>query len=152
MKRAVLVGMVLAALGVGEAHAHVPPEFAASVDMAEGAFPRPACSGVAVEFRPQHRENPYWVGAVAWTQTPCAIEASERIHSYAPSIICSIIVHEYGHLAGYDHSDDPASIMYGKQLVTHQPCRSLDPVTARHKAKKKKLRKRPRKRRLVVSP
>ena len=43
--------------------------------------------------------------------------------------VCSIIVHEYGHLAGQGHSTDPHNVMYPYVEYSYPPCRALFPRT-----------------------
>jgi hypothetical protein len=36
---------------------------------------------------------------------------------------CHVIVHEWGHLTGHEHSDNPRSVMYGEDLVAESRVR-----------------------------
>ena len=38
-------------------------------------------------------------------------------------MFCSIVVHEYGHLLGYEHSANPRSVMYPEYVRAYGPCR-----------------------------
>jgi hypothetical protein len=42
-----------------------------------------------------------------------------------PRIYCSLLVHEFGHLAGHEHSADPTDVMYGARIVIPQECRQF---------------------------
>lgn len=38
---------------------------------------------------------------------------------------CTLAIHEYGHLLGYEHSEDPNSVMYGDRLsLRPRACRT----------------------------
>ena len=51
----------------------------------------------------------------------CRIRLAEGWHHYGFRSRCSALVHEYGHLAGYRHSDNPASVMFAS-LTIFPPC------------------------------
>ena len=38
---------------------------------------------------------------------------------------CTLVLHEYGHLAGRPHSDDPDSVMYADYLRADERCRAV---------------------------
>jgi len=41
---------------------------------------------------------------------------------------CSVMVHEYGHLAGQGHSPDPADIMFPRYVKPFGGCSGSNPV------------------------
>lgn len=50
--------------------------------------------------------------SVTPTVEPCTIRSAAMADAESPWQICSDVVHEVGHLLGYQHSTDPADIMY----------------------------------------
>lgn len=77
---------------------------------------RTPCRRVHVAVRRQ-TSNPRFVGeAVA----PCGVVI--RRGDYTFIRICALIVHEYGHLAGFDHSTDPNNIMHPARPPRYPPC------------------------------
>lgn len=95
--------------------------------VADKAWGHP-CATVRVEwehFRDDARLlDPYAWGAALTLYLPEWRTASNcfvllNLH-YAPrrwrwSRLCTVMVHEYGHLAGHDHSKDPFNVMYPDQ-------------------------------------
>lgn len=53
----------------------------------------------------------------------CRIRLADGWHRESFTVRCSALVHEYGHLAGHRHSDNPASVMF-ESLVVFFPCRT----------------------------
>lgn len=52
--------------------------------------------------------------------TECTIRLDRRrIHGQQQ--FCAVVVHEYGHLAGHGHSNDPNSVMYPKATKRNIP-------------------------------
>ncbi len=84
----------------------------------------PACSGgISATWNPFEVDYAGSPGARAWARTfveQCRIDfnlglwrdPSWRAAIYDPPWLCTLVVHEYGHLAGHGHSDDPADVMY----------------------------------------
>lgn len=86
--------------------------------------------------------------AIAWPGT-CRIAMNLRsikslVYTFRPGafkrtvrrewelVTCTLIVHEYGHLAGQEHSTDPNNVMFPTFTYTYPPCRALFPrVTGR---------------------
>jgi hypothetical protein len=55
--------------------------------------------------------------ATAWADPErCAVVVNERTRFRTQWRHCHVIAHEWGHLAGYEHSFDPASLMYDSEL------------------------------------
>lgn len=83
---------------------------------------------IAVERFPDHcgpyridhrRLRPKHLGWVPAGQ--CRIYLSKRLHAYSFAWRCTILVHEFGHLAGRKHSRDPDSLMYPSPPI-FPPC------------------------------
>lgn len=53
----------------------------------------------------------YDLWGLAQRRSFCSVELDRSIRGVW-SATCSTVVHEYGHLAGVPHSDDPTSLMY----------------------------------------
>lgn len=95
---------------------------------------------LAVETFPPHCENPRVVQvfevdpdhggdalARAWP-SECRIEfPAKGLHRWPPEQVCSVLVHEVGHLGEwqYDHSTDPQHVMYPTLTRPHGPCVAL---------------------------
>ena len=67
------------------------------VDIAGRAYPGQDRIDVALDFARDLRRHHWW------------------------SLYCTLITHEYGHLAGQEHVDDPTKIMYPTVLLTFAP-------------------------------
>lgn len=120
---------LVSAGGVGAAKASpFTPELEADYAFAEqwwGAMPT-GCSTITREVLP----DAAMPGAAGQATQPepgaepvlCVIQIAES------SLLESchrreIVLHEYGHLLGYGHSEDPANIMYGHPGSAHPLCR-----------------------------
>lgn len=108
MRRILLVAALVLTMG-GEAEAQTPYVAGAAMQRWQA---------IAVERFPEACGAELFVGdvpdAMAWaTVEPCQIVFDPAYFlNHKPSYRCSIVVHEYGHLAGLEHSDNPFSIMY----------------------------------------
>lgn len=58
---------------------------------------------------------------LAWAdETRCVIAINRElahIEIRTPAKRCHVIVHEWGHLAGRGHSDNPRSVMFGEDII-----------------------------------
>lgn len=122
--RLILIAAILAAFAVAPAAAHAGPVFDS------GAFAEKRWEAI-VGYRPCggliiYRFEELPAGRVAQATfyrradreefgVVCRVDLAERYraHLYArPALLCSVMLHEIGHLAGRAHSDNPRSIMF----------------------------------------
>lgn len=99
----------------------------------EHAFGRACPAGIAVAWRPLPRAARGLPGVVRLAQADrarCRIELSLAVYRapawrrryYSRPWLCSLIVHEYGHLAGRPHSSLRTSPMYPLLWRVYGPC------------------------------
>lgn len=106
-RSAVVVLVALAALLALAAPAQAGWRIDRSQDVAAVIYPVP-CAAVEIRWG-----QPPDAGVDAWTRRdvePCVVNFREGAGFDWP-VFCSLMVHEYGHLAGLDHSDNPLSVM-----------------------------------------
>jgi hypothetical protein len=110
----------------GSARAAVIPLQAREQAIAEEAYPQVACP-VSVDLA----ALPSLELGVADLGT-CAIHLDLSSRTAPVYVTCHTMVHEYGHLAGLEHSPDPTSVMYGilTPRATPLPCFDLDPAVS----------------------
>lgn len=70
--------------------------------------------------------------------------------TWKPEYLCTVIVHEVGHLEGHDHSTDPGNVMYPIMLNYYAPCAQAMEPHRRHPAGSRDRRPHARKR-FVIS-
>lgn len=117
---------------VNDARAMTPIEQTMVEQAAESAYPGAPCAGkvrvvyMGLEALRELVQNPpgdYAAGAARQGNDDgtCRIYLlPEQMDSYD---LCIEYVHEYGHLDGFGHSDDPASVMYpGDSSLSFGPC------------------------------
>lgn len=51
----------------------------------------------------------------------CTIQLDRRTH-YSTEGLCILVVHEFGHAAGYGHTDDETNVMYPYLIPYWKPC------------------------------
>ena len=104
-------------------------EFAAAMTLAASVWGQPACGTPTL--------------GVAVYPTPAQLSVSvDRVTGFAefdkcrvnltpltadprrtdPTFACHVIVHEWGHLAGHEHSDDPKNVMYPETRLYYWRC------------------------------
>lgn len=105
---------------VPPAPAHAAVDLDAAVRTARGVFPQVTqrCGLVGIEIGPLSALNP---GASAESyHSLCRVRIAPNTMSTATQAqTCSLMVHEWGHLAGLEHSSDPNSFMHPR--VAHNP-------------------------------
>lgn len=146
--RALALLRVVAAIGVGCAVAPTMPasaapasesaDLAAAIRVANAVYPGAPrrCGTVKIEYGRLSPPNDT-SGAVAEAhESECMVRIVPGITaSYGYSRLCSLLTHEWGHLAGRRfpenasdpaHSSDPNNNMYGGWLVHHPACGEPD--------------------------
>ena len=112
--------MLAALAAVAPAPAHAALDLNAAVRTAKSVFPTVTqrCGLVGVEIGPLSLLN---LGASAESyRIGCRVRvAPETMTTATQTQLCSLMVHEWGHLAGLEHSPDPANFM--SPLVPHNP-------------------------------
>jgi hypothetical protein len=102
------------------APAHAAVDLDAAIRTAKSVFPSVTqrCGGVGIEIGPLSILN---VGASAESYfNSCRVRIAPRTMTTASNPqICSLMVHEWGHLAGLEHSPDPNHFM--NAMVPHNP-------------------------------
>lgn len=118
MKRTALLSLLLSLVCAGSAKAAAPPNMDPFLSQAQAAFPNGPCAGKAqVAVTPNLAA--WWTtnyGAINYeagyehaeitglysTAAPCILYVDDAIKDLGA--LCDVVVHEYGHSAGYDHS------------------------------------------------
>lgn len=92
----------------------------AAVRTARSTFPSviERCGSVAVEVAPLSDANAGASGESYYYSCRVRI-APETMRSATNSQLCSLMVHEWGHLAGLEHSSDPSNFMSPR--IPHNP-------------------------------
>ena len=111
----VSAGVALATTGsAGAAHDESFSRTHAAKEIAVEIMGDP-CGGVVGTTKASLPGSLYAHASWSWGSAPhftdCLIRFSSD-HSFSWLEFCTIMVHEYGHLAGREHSDNPRSVMY----------------------------------------
>jgi hypothetical protein len=94
-------------------------KLAAVLVIAQQVFGAPACGTPVVE-RAHFADPAVLAGA---DEAACRILLSRRWAAEMPSEMrCTLVLHEFGHLAGREHSDDPDSVMYAEYVRPDERC------------------------------
>jgi len=123
--RAFAVLTVALALLIAPSTATAETRQGRALDVAEETWGDPCPGSVDVDFEGM----PSWVMARAierrgsgGARLGCRIVLNDEMR-WPFAKFCSVVVHEYGHLAGRPHSDDPESVMYRAYREPFAPCR-----------------------------
>lgn len=115
--------LTLAAL-IAPATAGAASGTAAGLFVGRTVFGMPACGQPHVETStPEDYEAEHGTGVFdgepeAWAdEERCTIVINPRYKLRTAVKRCHVIVHEWGHLAGREHSENPRSVMYAEDLV-----------------------------------
>jgi len=117
-----------------------PTQIAAWQQIARSHF-TPVCLAPEVTLTWAPTENPGWAAQALYNDEheQCEIRLNPVVFpTLTPEMQCNIIVHEYGHLAGLDHSPDPGSIMFAAPHPLVLECASWRSASS---AKVKKVRR-----------
>lgn len=117
--------------GDRRAPAFLGPHFAEMRQIAETWFPT-ACTPTLWAADDPSRDAVAWAEAPARGHSRCAVTFNDPWFKSSVIEQCMAVIHEWGHLAGLDHSSDPRSIMYpsSSSSVPHA-CRALGRRAAR---------------------
>jgi hypothetical protein len=114
-----------------------------AIAVAERYWNASPCDGdVALTWRPYtpvtEDARAYWTNPLAFYGAPelntnCAIVFNSR--ALLPwSRFCTVVVHEYGHLTGHPHRDDPLDVMAPTKRLTLPACAAIpDPAVPRQR-------------------
>jgi Matrixin. len=108
----------------------------------------PVCVAPEVTVTWASTEDPSSAAQALYGPEQCEIRLNPVVFpTLTPEMQCNIVVHEYGHLAGLDHSPDPGSIMFAFPHPVIPECASWRSVLSvkakqvrRHKHRDKRKR------------
>lgn len=110
VKRALLIATAVALIAPTSADA-LPGE-----KLANAAYPN-HCAPVQVVQAEIDPVGFAWAASPLLGHSSCTIYLSDEFAAADFASQCTAVIHEYGHLAGLWHSDDPASIMYPRPRI-----------------------------------
>jgi hypothetical protein len=75
--------------------------------------PPPNCTSLNREIVPDWEDGRAGQATIAIEPTPCVLEISTWLATRSPfKYVCAVMIHEAGHLHGFEHSSDRRNIMY----------------------------------------
>ena len=83
---------------------------------------------IRAKLPPDVNARSLWAGDESPFRDCVIVFPSDRHHAWAK--FCSVMIHEYGHLAGRAHSPDPGSVMYPHYVRRNPHCPRRSPRAA----------------------
>jgi matrixin len=107
-----------------------PTQIAAWQQIARSYF-TPVCRAPEVTVTWAATDEPGWAAQALYDDSRCELRLSPVLFpTLTAEMQCNMVVHEYGHLAGLDHSADPASIMFTAPHPVIPECASWRSVSS----------------------
>jgi hypothetical protein len=142
-----LFTVVVYLLVVSSTNAAITPrQFQESMNVAQQTFPNSPCQGKVQLHAGMASLDAYGytldlvlqqagvhVGGLAVVDGSCQIFMVATLEGN-PTLWCTVLVHEYGHLAGYPHSN--TGVMQPQALKTYPPCQAAIPTVMPGEARK----------------
>jgi hypothetical protein len=122
--------------GPGTAPAGDDAVLAQAAAVASAHWPSSRCRGKeSVVWTPQAQLDAAHPGegvAADASAKDCDVRLSEAARHWSGPMICALLEHEFGHLAGRAHTSDPTDVMHGGKVPwTHDCTRAFPPRRAR---------------------
>ena len=122
MIRSAIISALVLLLVVPPASAHRSPVYPfthKSRHMIKAMYGNPVCGRPKINFR-----------SLSWPKSGTAVRSECRIvidnsERWDKAELCTVLMHEWLHLHGYEHSDDPNSLMYPGPINTNRDCARL---------------------------
>lgn len=125
-----LAALAFALVLIGAAPANAAPGDDAGLYAGERTWGVPKCGvpqlevSTPMDYLAAHDTGVFEAEPDAWADdVRCVIVLNPRVVIHTAAKRCHVIVHEWGHLAGREHSDNPRSVMYGEDEVTESRIR-----------------------------
>jgi hypothetical protein len=115
-----------------------PTQITAWQQIARSYF-TPVCLAPQVTVTWAATDDPGWAAQALYGGNQCELRFNPVVFpTLTPEMQCNLVVHEYGHLAGLDHSPDTGSIMFASPHPRIPECGAWRSVMS---AKVKKVRR-----------
>ncbi len=96
-----------------------PPGSDRGLRNAEKAFGLPACGRPVIAYAAFAE---LWVLSGADEERCRILLNADLAGDMSKAMVCTLVMHEWGHLAGRAHSDDPASVMHADYVGPDERC------------------------------